>query len=36
VSRLDTSILKKELVTQPTEGSLDWDLDLYMALAKKF
>jgi hypothetical protein len=36
VSRLDTSIPKKELVTQPPGGSLDWDLDLYTALAKKF
>jgi hypothetical protein len=35
VSRLDTSIPKKELVTQPLGGSLDWDLDLYTALARK-
>jgi hypothetical protein len=31
VSRLDTSIPKKELVSQPPGGSLDWDLDLYTA-----
>jgi hypothetical protein len=34
VSRLDTSIPKKELATTP-RGSLDWDLDLYTALARK-
>jgi hypothetical protein len=26
VSRLDTSIPKKELVSRPLGGSLDWDL----------
>jgi hypothetical protein len=31
VSRLDTSIPKKELVTRPPGDSLDWDLDLYTA-----
>jgi hypothetical protein len=36
VSRLDTSIPKKELVTWPPGGSLDWDLDLYTSLARKF
>jgi hypothetical protein len=36
VSRLDTSTPKKELVTRPPGGSLDWDLDLYTALARKF
>jgi hypothetical protein len=36
VSRLDTNVPKKELVTQPLGGSLDWDLDLYTALARKF
>jgi hypothetical protein len=35
VSRLDTSIPKKELVTRPPEGSLDWDLDLYTASARE-
>jgi hypothetical protein len=35
MSRLDTSILKKELVSRPPRGSLDWDLDLHTALAKK-
>jgi hypothetical protein len=35
VSRLDTSIPKKELVTRPPGGSLDWDLDLYTASARK-
>jgi hypothetical protein len=35
VSRLDTSIPKKELVTWPLGGSLDWDLDLYTASARK-
>jgi hypothetical protein len=35
VSRLDTSILKKELVSQPLGGSLDWDLDLYTASDRK-
>jgi hypothetical protein len=34
VSRLDASILKKELVTWPLGGSLDWDLDLHTALAR--
>jgi hypothetical protein len=27
MSRLDASILKKELVTWPLGGSLDWDLE---------
>jgi hypothetical protein len=31
VSRLDTSIPKKELVARPLGDSLDWDLDLYTA-----
>jgi hypothetical protein len=35
VSRLDASILKKELVTWPPGGSLDWDPDLHTALARK-
>jgi hypothetical protein len=35
VSRLDTSIPKKELVTRPPGGSHDWDLDLYTASAKE-
>jgi hypothetical protein len=35
VSRLDASILKKELVTWPPGDSLDWDLDLHTALARK-
>jgi hypothetical protein len=35
VSRLDASILKKELVTWPPGGSLNWDLDLHTALARK-
>jgi hypothetical protein len=35
MSRLDTSILKRELVTQPPGGSLDWDLDLYTASTRK-
>jgi hypothetical protein len=35
VSRLDTSIPKKESVTRPLGGSLDWDLDLYTASARK-
>jgi hypothetical protein len=35
VSRLDTSIPKKEFVTRPPGGSLDWDLDLYTTLARK-
>jgi hypothetical protein len=35
VSRLDASILTKELVTCPPGGSLDWDLDLHIALARK-
>jgi hypothetical protein len=35
VSRLDASIFKKELVTWPPGGSLDWDLDLHTALAIK-
>jgi hypothetical protein len=34
VSRLDTSIPKKELATAPV-GSLDWDLDMYTVLARK-
>jgi hypothetical protein len=36
VSRLDASILKKELVTWPPRGKLDWDPDLHTALARKF
>jgi hypothetical protein len=35
VSRLDTSIPKKELVTQPQEGSFDWDLNLCTASARE-
>jgi hypothetical protein len=35
VSRLDTSTPKKELVTRPPGGSLDWDLDLYTASTRK-
>jgi nitrate reductase NapE component len=35
VSRLDTSIPKKELVSRPPGGSLDWDLDLHTASATK-
>jgi hypothetical protein len=35
VLRLDTSILKKELVSRPPGGSLDWDLDLFTASARK-
>jgi hypothetical protein len=35
VSRLDASILKKELVTWLLGGSLDWDLDLHTALDRK-
>jgi hypothetical protein len=35
MSRLDTSIPKKELVTWPPGGSLDWDLDLYTSSARK-
>jgi hypothetical protein len=35
VSRLDTSIPKKELVSWLPGGSLDWDLDLYTASARK-
>ena len=35
VWRLDTSIPKKELETRPPGGSLDWDLDLYTASARK-
>jgi hypothetical protein len=35
VSRLDASILKKELVTWPPGGSLNLDLDLHTALARK-
>jgi hypothetical protein len=35
VSRLDTSIPKKELVYRPLGGSLDWDLDLHTASARK-
>jgi hypothetical protein len=34
-SRLYTSIPKKELVSRPPGGSLDWDLDLHIALATK-
>jgi hypothetical protein len=36
VSRLDTSIPKKELVTRPLGGSLNWDLDLHTVSARKF
>jgi hypothetical protein len=36
VSRLDASILRKELVTRPRGGSLDWDLDLHTASTRKF
>jgi hypothetical protein len=35
VSILDTSMFKKELVTWPPGGSLDWDLDLYTASARE-
>jgi hypothetical protein len=35
VSRLDTSIPKKELVSLPPGGSLDWDLDLHTTSARK-
>jgi hypothetical protein len=35
VSRLDASILKKELVTWSSGGTLDWDLDLHTTLARK-
>jgi hypothetical protein len=35
VSRLDASIPKKELVTWPLGGSLDWDPDLHTASARK-
>jgi hypothetical protein len=35
VSRLDTSIPKKELVSRPPGGSLNWDLDLFTASARK-
>jgi hypothetical protein len=35
VSRLDTSLLKRELVARPPGGSLDWDLGLYTASARK-
>jgi hypothetical protein len=35
VSRLDTSIPKKELVSWLPGGSLDWDLDLFTASARK-
>jgi hypothetical protein len=35
VSRLDTSIPKKELVSQPPGGTLDWDLDLFTASTRK-
>jgi hypothetical protein len=35
VSRLDTSIPKKELVSQPLGGNIDWDLDLHTASARK-
>jgi hypothetical protein len=35
VSRLDTSLPKKELVTWPPGGSLDWDLDLHTTSARK-
>jgi hypothetical protein len=34
-SRLDTSIPKKELVSRPPGVSLDWDLDLHTASARK-
>jgi hypothetical protein len=35
VLRLDTSIPKKELVTQPLGGSLDWNLYLHTASARE-
>jgi hypothetical protein len=35
VSRLDASTLKIESVIWPPGGSLDWDLDLHTALARK-
>ena len=35
LSRLDTSIPRKELVSRPPEGSLDWDLDVHTASARK-
>jgi hypothetical protein len=35
VSRLDASMPKKELVTWPPGGSLNWDPDLHTALARK-
>jgi hypothetical protein len=35
VSRLDTSTPKKELVSRPPGGSLDWDLDLHTTSARK-
>jgi hypothetical protein len=35
VSRLDTSIPKKELVIRPPEGSFYWDLNLYTASARE-
>jgi hypothetical protein len=35
VSRLDASILKKELVTWPPGGSLEWDPDMHTTLARK-
>jgi hypothetical protein len=36
LSRLDASILKKELVTWPLGGYFDWDPDLHTALAREF
>ena len=36
MSRLDASILKKELVTWPLGGYFDWDPDLHTALAREF
>jgi hypothetical protein len=35
VSRLDTSIPKKELVSRPPGGSLDWDPDLHTTSVRK-
>jgi hypothetical protein len=34
LSRLDTSIFKKELVTWPLGGYFDWDPDLHTTLAR--
>jgi hypothetical protein len=35
MSGLDSSIPKKELVTQSSRGSLDWELNLYTASGRK-